>query len=53
LRDEGAEAEEVPGGGDVVAGFVPEIREAEEAVVRDIGADEEEGIEHPEWDVAG
>ncbi len=31
LGDEGAGAEEVPGGGDVVAGLVPEVGEAEEA----------------------
>ena len=30
LRDEGAGAEEIPGGGDVVAGLVPEVGEAEE-----------------------
>ncbi len=46
-------AEEVPGGGDVVASFVPEVGEAEEAKVREVDGDEEERIEHPERDVAG
>src|SRR6202030_692669 len=48
LRDEGAESEEVPGGRDVVAGLVPEVGKAEEAVMRKVDADEEERIEHPE-----
>jgi hypothetical protein len=53
LGDEGAEAEEVPGRRDVIAGFVPEVREAEEAKVREVDGDEEERVEHPERDVAG
>jgi hypothetical protein len=51
LRDESAEAEEVPGRRDVVAGFVPEIRESKKAVVRDVDADEQERVEHPERDI--
>src|SRR5437879_6121897 len=35
LGDQGAGAEEVPGGGDVVTGFVPEVGEAEETKVRE------------------
>ncbi len=53
LRDEGAEAEEVPGRRDVVAGFVPEVGEAEKAIVREIDRNKEERIKHPERDVAG
>jgi hypothetical protein len=53
LRDKSACAEEVPGGGNVIAGFVPEVGEAEEAKVREVDADEEERIEHPERDVGG
>ena len=51
LRDEGAGAEEVPGGGDVVAALVPEVGEAEEGEMREIDEDEEEREEHPERDV--
>ncbi len=52
LGDEGAGAEEVPGGGDVVAGLVPEVGEAEEGVVGEVDGYEEERVEHPERDVA-
>jgi hypothetical protein len=51
LRDQGAETEEVPGGGDVVAGFVPEVGETKEPIVREVHSDKEERIEHPERDV--
>ena len=51
LGNEGAGAEEVPRGGYVVAGFVPEVGEAEEAEVRQVDSDEEERVEHPEGDV--
>ena len=53
LRDERAGAVEVPCGGDVVAGLVPEVGEAEESVVGEVDGDEEEGKEHPEGDVGG
>ncbi len=53
LRDEGAGAEEVPRGGDVVAGLVPEVGEAEEGEVGEVDGDEEERVEHPERDVGG
>jgi hypothetical protein len=53
LRDQGDGAKEVPCSRNVVAGFVPEIREAEKAIVREIDADEEERVQHPEGDVAG
>jgi hypothetical protein len=50
LGDEGAGVEEVPGGGDVVAGLVPEIGEMQQ---RDMGQEdggEGEGEELPEAD---
>ena len=43
LRDEGAGAEEVQRGGDVVAALVPEVGEAEEGEVREEDGGEEEG----------
>ncbi len=52
LWDERAEAEEVPGCRDVVAGLVPEVREPEQTIVSEIDGDEEQGIEHPQRDVA-
>ena len=51
LGDQAAGAEEVPCGGDVVAGFVPKIGKSKEGVVREIDGDEEQRIEHPERDV--
>ena len=51
LRDEGAGTEEVPGRGDVVASFVPEVWEAEEAEVGEVDGDEKERVEHPDGDV--
>ena len=53
LGNERAGAEEVPRGGDVVAGLVPEVGEAEEGDVREIDGREEQGIEHPQRDVGG
>ena len=51
LWDEGSGAEEIPGGGDVIAGLVPEVGEAEEGEVREEDGYEEEREEHPEGDV--
>ncbi len=51
LRNEGAGAEEVPRGGDVVASLVPEVGQAEEAEVSEVHGDEEERVEHPKGDV--
>src|SRR5580765_4383262 len=48
LRNERAGAEEVPRSGDVVAGFIPEIRQAEQGDVREIDRREEDGVEHAE-----
>ena len=47
LRDEGAGAEEVPRGGDVVAALVPEVGQAEQGEVGEVDGDEEERVEHP------
>ncbi len=48
VGDEGAGAQEVQGGGDVVAALVPEVREPEESPVAQKDPDKEEGVEHPE-----
>ena len=53
LRDQRAGAEEVPRGRDVVAGLVPEVRQAKERDVREVDGGEEQRIKHPERDVGG
>ena len=53
LRDQGAGAEEVQRGGDVIAAFVPEVGEAEESEVAKVDRDEEERVENRECDGFG
>ena len=48
VRDEGAGAEEIERGRDVIAGFIPEVGQAQERPVGEIERGEEEGVEQPE-----
>ncbi len=48
LRDQGAGAQEVKRGGNVVAGFIPEVGKAQQGKVGEIDEDEEEWVENPE-----
>ena len=52
LGDESTGAVEVPGGGDVVARLIPEVRKTKEGVVREVDGYEEERVEQPERNVA-
>ena len=44
----GPGAEEVPRGGDIVTGFVPEVGQSEQAEMGEKDGGEDEGIEQPE-----
>lgn len=52
VRDERAGAEEIECGGDVVAGFIPVIGQAEKREVREIERDEDERKDQPQGEVA-
>jgi hypothetical protein len=51
LGNEGASAEEVPGGGNIVAGLIPKVGKTEEGDMGEIDGSEEQRVEHPGGDV--
>jgi hypothetical protein len=52
VRNERAGAEEVPGGGDVVAGFVPVVGKAQQREVGEVERDKDERKDQPQGKVA-
>jgi hypothetical protein len=48
VRNERAGAEEVVGGGDVVAGLIPVVGQMEQGEVREIEGDEDQGKDQPQ-----